>query len=667
MVKDAPRRLTQAKRALRSPHLWLIVTSVILATVHHYSEWLGIWTLPQSIPPLTREVLYSIFYLVPIVYSGAVLTSGWGLVTSAVSFVFMLPRAFVSSSLLDPLVMSIAIPLAGAVVCLGLQAQREQREVRQRAAVEVDRIQERLRAQWRTNVRLQKRLTSLSTVSGLVSQSLELDSVLRTAIDMVMEVMAANVVLIFRVDETAKELTLVAYEGVPWRFAAAVDRMKVGEGFNGRVAESGKPLVVEDASNDPRLSREVVRQEQLQAQLIVPMKSRGRVMGTLCVATRQRKDFAPEEIDLLTAIGNEIGIALENAHLYQEQLRVAKQLETSERKYRELFERAPDAIWVHDMDGNIVSANEAATRLTGYELQELCHMNVRVFLSEESLRLAREVRVKLLQGQPLVQPYEQRIITKQGNEAIWQLNTNLITADGKFVGFEHIARDVTEERRMEENLHFYLQHITKAQEEERKRLARELHDSTAQTLFAILHHLESFLQSKANLRMDDTRLLWKLHEEVKTVLQEVRQFGRDLRPSILDDLGLIPALEWLADETGKENGIDAKLEVVGSERRFSAEVRLLLFRIIQEALRNVARHSSASQARVTVAFNKQTTKVTIEDNGKGFTLPSNMGDLTRLGKLGLAGMQERARLLGGSFKVESDSGKGTRVIVEVPV
>jgi len=633
--------------------------------VHHYSEWLGIWALPQSIPPLTREVLYSVFYLVPIVYSGAVLTPSWGLATSAVSFAFMLPRAFVSPSLLDPLVMSIAIPLAGAIACLWLQARREQWEIQQQAIVEVGRIQERLRAQLRATIRYQKKLTSLSTVPGLVSQSLELDPVLRAAIDTVIEIMGVDVVLIFRVDEAANELRLVAYEGVPWRFAAAVDRMKVGEGFNGTVAQSGKPLVVEDASNDPRLSREIVRQEQLQAQLIVPMKSRGRVMGTLCVAMRQRQDFSPEDIDLLAAIGNEMGIAIENARLYQEQLRVAKQLETSERKYRELFERAPDAIWVHDMDGNIISANEAAARLTGYELQD--HMNVRAFLSEESLGLAKEVRTKLLLGQPFVQPYEQRIITKQGAEAIWQLNTSLITAEGKPVGFQHIARDVTEERRMEENLRFYLQHITKAQEEERKRLARELHDSTAQTLFAILHQLESFLQSKANLRMDDTRLLWRLHEEVKTVLQEVRQFGRDLRPSILDDLGLIPALEWLASEMEKESGIDTKLQVVGSEQRFPAEAELVLFRIIQEALRNVVRHSSASQARVTVAFNEQTTKVTIEDNGKGFTLPKNMGDLSRLGKLGLAGMQERARLLGGSLKVESDSGKGTRVIVEVPV
>ncbi|MBA7672890.1 Oxygen sensor histidine kinase NreB [subsurface metagenome] len=182
----------------------------------------------------------------------------------------------------------------------------------------------------------------------------------------------------------------------------------------------------------------------------------------------------------------------------------------------------------------------------------------------------------------------------------------------------------------------------------------------------MLHQLEHFLQDKSDLRMDDTRFLWRLHEEVRSVLQEVRQFGRDLRPSILDDLGLNPALEWLASEMEKENGIDTNLQVVGSERRFPAEAELMLFRIIQEALRNVARHSSASQARVTVTFNEQTTEVTVEDNGKGFALPQNLGDLSRLGKLGLTGMQERARLLGGSLKVESKLDKGTKVTVKVP-
>ena len=151
------------------------------------------------------------------------------------------------------------------------------------------------------------------------------------------------------------------------------------------------------------------------------------------------------------------------------------------------------------------------------------------------------------------------------------------------------------------------------------------------------------------------------------MLQEVRRFGRDLRPSILDDLGLIPSLEWLCNEMGKESGIDTRLDIVGSERHFSAEVQVVLFRIVQEALRNVARHSVASQAQVTAVFNEQTIKVTIEDNGKGFALPEIITDLSRLGKLGLTGMQERARLLGGSLKVESGPGKGTTVIVEVPI
>jgi len=130
---------------------------------------------------------------------------------------------------------------------------------------------------------------------------------------------------------------------------------------------------------------------------------------------------------------------------------------------------------------------------------------------------------------------------------------------------------------------------------------------------------------------------------------------------------LIPSLEWLCSETGKESGIDTKFQVVGSERRFSAEVELMLFRIIQEVLRNMVRHSSASQTQVTVTFNERTTRVTVEDNGKGFAPLKNLGDLSRLGKLGLTGMQERARLLGGSLKVESELDKGTKVSIEVPL
>ncbi len=673
MVKGLQRWLTQINRVLYAPHFWLILVLLIGCGILHYAEQFGI---ADKAPPslhfgLTQYAFYRILFLVPIIYTGFVFRFVGGLIVLLIALFLMLPRALlISPSPPAALFETGIVILVGVLVNLWVRARAKQAEAaeqREQAIKAMVTAREKLRAQIRSTMQREKELTALSRLSSSLTESLEMKPLLSSAIGMVMEVMGVEVVLIYSLEEKTKELIVVAYEGVPPKFAQNVDRMRVGEGFNGQVAETGEPLLVEDASSDPRLTREAVRREKLQAQIIVPMKSRGRVVGTLCVAVRQYRKFAAWEIELLIAIASEIGIAIENARLYQEQLAAATQLEISEKRYKALFERAHDAIWVHDMDGNITSANEATAKLTGYEMEELSHMNVRALLSEESLRLAKEIRSKLLHGEPVVQPYEQRLTTKQGTEAILKLATNVVRFDGKPVSFEHIARDVTEERRMEENLRFYLQHITKAQEEERKRISRELHDSTAQTLIAILHQLEDFLQSKASFHMGDTRFLWRLHEEVRTVLQEVRQFSRDLRPSILDDLGLIPSLEWLCSETGKESGIDIKFQVVGSERRFYSEVELMLFRIIQEALRNVARHSSASQAQVTVAFNKQTTKVTIEDNGKGFALPETIADLSRLGKLGLAGMQERARLLGGNLKIESELDKGTKVIVEVPL
>ena len=672
MVKGSSRRLTQVKGVLRSPHFWLIFALFTSCGVLHYVEQLGITgTVPPSFHfGLTRHALDRILFLVPIVYSGFVFRLGGGLIACVVALFLMLPRALViSPSPADALLETTGIILVGVLACLWFraQAQRLRAEEQRGLALEtMERARQKLRSQVRVTMEHQKRLTTLSAISSLLAESLQPERTLRLAIDMVMNTMAADAILIFLRKQETGELVLATYEGVSPQFAQNLSKTGLGEGFNRRVADAGEVVVVEDTSDAPALYREAVRQEKLQSQLIVPMKSRGQVVGTLWIATHRQQKFPPEDIDLLVAIGNEVGSALENARLYQEQLRVMQEVQASEMKYKDLFERAHDAIWVHDMDGNMVSANDAAARLTGYEVDELCRMSIMSNLSEESLRLAKEVRTKLLERKPVNQPYEQRLITKQGTEAILQLTTSVVTVDGKPVGFQHIARDVTEERRMEENLRFYLQHITNAQEEERKRISRELHDSTAQTLIAMLHQLEHFLQDKSDLRMDDTRFLWRLHEEVRSVLQEVRQFGRDLRPSILDDLGLNPALEWLASEMEKENGIDTNLQVVGSERRFPAEAELMLFRIIQEALRNVARHSSASQARVTVTFNERTTEVTVEDNGKGFALPQNLGDLSRLGKLGLTGMQERARLLGGSLKVESELDKGTKVTVKVP-
>jgi signal transduction histidine kinase len=247
------------------------------------------------------------------------------------------------------------------------------------------------------------------------------------------------------------------------------------------------------------------------------------------------------------------------------------------------------------------------------------------------------------------------------------LTTSPIFSDGQLIAFQNIARDITEEKRMQENMRFYLQEIARAQEEERKRIARELHDSTAQTLIALLHQLENLMNDEAKLPVREAKALWGFYEQIRDVLHEVRRFSRDLRPSILDDLGLLPALEWVTGELKKEYGVETAFKVVGSERRFSQEAELILFRIVQEALRNIAKHAQASKAEVKVEFEKQKIRVTISDDGVGFQLPESLGELLHSGKLGLAGMQERVQLLGGNLKLKSKVGKGTTIVTTAPI
>ncbi len=218
---------------------------------------------------------------------------------------------------------------------------------------------------------------------------------------------------------------------------------------------------------------------------------------------------------------------------------------------------------------------------------------------------------------------------------------------------------------MQENLRYYLQQVTRAQEEERKRIARELHDETLQNLIVISRQLEKITSSEA-LWEESLEVVRGLKKQIEAAVQEIRRFSHDLRPSVLDDLGLLPAIELLADDLEKQ-GISTSFKVIGEARRLAPEAEVMLFRIAQEATRNIWRHADATQADVTLEFVDSKFKMRISDNGQGFRLPQRLGDQASLGKLGLAGMQERARLLGGTMKLDSKPKKGTTILVQVRV
>lgn len=520
------------------------------------------------------------------------------------------------------------------------------------------------------------RLRTLSTLSGWLAQSEKPEDIFRTALTIVSFVTKSEVVLIYSLDAEEKELSLSAFQGVPTEFAHGVDKTKLGEGFNGRVAESGQPMMVSNAAEDPRISREAVRREDLRALLreglvallIVPMKSRGQVVGTICAATRGKREFKNEEMELLAAIGNQIGIAIDKARLYEEQLATMELLRLSEAKYRALFQESSDAILVHDMKGTITGANKACEKLLGYTVVELAGKKVREFLIEDGLTLARQMRKRLLNGEKIEQRYEQHIFRRDGTEAIIELTTRIIIVGGKPVGYEHIGRDVTEERKMQDNLRFYLKEVLQAQEEERKRLSRELHDDAGQSLLLLIHRLDALASDPKN-KLDEPAKdkIARLHGLAVKILDGLRRYAQELRPAILDHMGLVAALGWMAENVNREQGAKVTVEVRGTECELSPEVRLVLFRIAQEALNNVKKHSEATTAVVKLEYEPQKIILTITDNGKGFALPKRLGDLASIGKLGLTGMEERARLLGGTLQVQSKQGEGTTVTAELPL
>ncbi|MFH1485800.1 MAG: PAS domain S-box protein, partial [Chloroflexota bacterium] len=343
------------------------------------------------------------------------------------------------------------------------------------------------------------------------------------------------------------------------------------------------------------------------------------------------------------------------------------QLRASEERHRQLFENAHDAIWLNDLEGRILTANRECVTLTGYSLDELRNLRAIELLSEESLETAISIEQRLLQGNALGSLSEVKLLKKDGSEALIQLASSLVYGNGQPVAFQHIARDVTEEKRMAENLHFLLRQITRAQEEERKRIARELHDDTIQALVVHGQRLYDLAHGTEGLPNQAIPRLEELRQQANTMMHGLRRLIQDLRPAGLDRLGLLPALRRLASDATEDSGIATEIKVLGVERRLPGEVELVLFRIAQEALRNVWKHSQATSTQITVELAEAKTRLTVSDNGKGFDARQTLGDLPRYGKLGLAGMEERARLLGGTLSIESEPGKGTTLSVELPV
>jgi signal transduction histidine kinase len=393
-------------------------------------------------------------------------------------------------------------------------------------------------------LRRHHQLLALNRISSAVRGLWDLDAVLEVALDNVLEVLNGAVGGILLLDKASRTLSYRVHRGLSATFVEGM-RIRLGEGIAGKVAQTGEPVLEEDLSKSPRAAHhDLVSAEGLKAFVSVPLKSRDRTVGVMNVASQQAARFGADDLSLLSAIGDYLGTAVEQANLY------------------------------------------------------------------ENLSMGRERYRRLLQ------------------------------------------------------------HALTAQEEERKRIARELHDETSQTLTSLTLNLQALISLAEMKGLADAEFLDKLrtvHSHSIIAGNEIVNLMKELRPTLLDELGLPAAIHRYAKDTLQPRGIDLSAEFAGVDKRFRPEVEVTLFRIAQGAIGNVLEHSDASNVKIRLACTSRDCRLKIEDDGKGF----EVGKLTRVDPsgrgTGLFTMKERAKLAGGTCRIESRPGHGTKLSVKIPL
>ncbi len=221
---------------------------------------------------------------------------------------------------------------------------------------------------------------------------------------------------------------------------------------------------------------------------------------------------------------------------------------------------------------------------------------------------------------------------------------------------------VTAERRFRGNLEFYIGEVARAREEERKRLAREIHDGAIQSLAILALEMDGIARRSQDQDGAVALVLRDVRARATEILNELRRVTQRARPAPMDH-GLVPALKKLVSDLSKPGKLKVRLRVIGKVHRLSLEEETVLFRVAQEALSNVYRHSSASEAMVNIQFRTGAISFSIADNGRGFALPGTLSDFVAGGRLGLIGIQERVQSINGTLAIKSRPGKGTMIAV----
>jgi len=536
-----------------------------------------------------------------------------------------------------------------------------------------------------------ERLQALVEAGIALGSELSLDTLLQKLAETAAELTGARYAALGVIDESGQGLERFVYTGIDQEQAEKIGELPRGRGVLGALITDARSLRLESIGDDARSVGFPPNHPPMRRFLGVPILLRGRAYGNLYLTEKEEGPFSPEDQELVETLATQAAVAIENARLYESATRWSAQLEALNevgtalageielprllkliaRRLRGLIGARVVTITLPDADGTLrieAADGERADDILGLQLERADSK------SGHLLVRGGAERVDSLADDPEVdQDATQTLGARTG------LFVPLV-AGGRPIGV--IAAHDKEDRdprfsdddlRLAETFAARaavavdlsarvasdaLRRVVEAQELERRRLARELHDQTGQELTSVLLGLKAVEEAKSDAERAEA--LAAVREQVVETLHDVRRLAVELRPKALDDFGLVPALELLRDTFAGQTGMRVDLESQIRER-LATNVETALYRIVQEALTNIVKHAQASAVSIVLARSGGGITAVIEDDGRGFT-PDGGGE-----GLGLLGMGERLALLGGKLKVESSPGAGTTIVAEVPL
>jgi signal transduction histidine kinase len=539
----------------------------------------------------------------------------------------------------------------------------------------------------------ENRLRVLLEAGLALTSELSLDSLLQKLVETAASLTGARYAALGVIDESGAALERFVTTGVDAETHAAIGDLPRGRGILGVLIREARPLRLSDIGADPRSVGFPPNHPPMHTFLGVPVMLRGVAFGNLYLTEKRGGgDFTAEDEELVTLLAAQAAVAVENARLYEAATRWSRQLESLHdvvrsmveetelerllelvcRRLRDLIGARLALILLPENDTLRVAAadGDLASGLAGDRIPREHSKAGRVLDRRQS------ARVDAILDDPEVNQEEARrlgartglyvpLIARGRGIGVVAVHDKLggetRFSDGDlrlaeiFAARAAVAVDLSQRVARDT-----VRRVIEAQEQERRRLARELHDETGQALTSILLGLKSIRAAKDDAAAEQAEA--QLRELVVAALQDVRSLAVELRPSTLDDFGLVPALERLAATLEEQSGIRVAVEGGLNDRRLPPEVETVLYRFVQEGLTNVVKHAEAGGVSVVVASRDGGVSAVVEDDGRGFA-PADV----RAEALGLVGMRERLALLGGTLAVESKPGRGTALIAYVPL